>query len=130
MLFRQEDIPSIKARLEKEPYAGGWKTFLAKCDTLLKPGPQREAVEKSIQGIKDNKTVGLYNRESWIDATYSLAFAWQLTGGKQYADQAVAWLLAAAEEYRQNHGIFQLGYQTACAYDWLYAAIPTERRVN
>ena len=130
MLFRQEDIPAIKARLATEPYATSWKVFLSKCDGLLKPSPLRQTVEKSIQDTKNNNALGLYNTAAWIDATYSLAFAWQITGEKRYADQAVAWLLAAAEEHRQNLGTFQLEYPTACAYDWLYTTIPSEPRAR
>ncbi|MCF7853335.1 MAG: hypothetical protein K9N51_00945 [Candidatus Pacebacteria bacterium] len=121
LLFRAEDLPSIRAMVGQEPHASVWKAFLGSCDALLdsESGASKK-VEASIASIEGNPSRGLYDRSNWIEPVFHLAFARQVTGERRYGERAAAWLVRIAKEYAKWHQGMVHEYPVACAYDWLY----------
>jgi hypothetical protein len=69
LVFEEKDIPSLRERVKREPYATWWKGILASCDGALKEG----AVDASTYEPQKCKLAK------------SLAFAFVITGKEEYA---------------------------------------------
>jgi WD40 repeat protein len=127
MLFRTEDLPGIREKFTREPYAPVWKSFLSRCDALCNPeSKEAQGVEASIKAIQDNPSKGLYDRSGWILPVFDLSFAWKVTDDRKYGDCAAKWLVRIAEEYAKWHQRIVFEYPTACSYDWLHSLFKPE----
>ncbi|MBQ6470589.1 MAG: PD40 domain-containing protein [Victivallales bacterium] len=150
LLFTQEQLPAIRSRLAGQGVAEpalvkAWRAFLAKCDGYLK-SPQK--VEESLTGIPANPLrtryvipafAELYDKSPWLDAVFSLAFAFQVeqetlpNGLKrllhpEYGAESKRILLKAARISAANGLPLHSDYRVACAFDWLYPLFSAEER--
>ena len=129
MMFTSAQLPELKARLRS---AKG-KRFLAMCDKLI-GSPKVAASIKAIANdpLRKRYTIlafaDLYNKAPWLEALYSLSFAYAVTGERKYGDEAVKILFDASREYRMAYGTMQADRRVACAYDWLYPLMPEAKR--
>ncbi|MDR0337692.1 MAG: heparinase II/III family protein [Planctomycetaceae bacterium] len=83
--------------------------------------------------IPDGKRLLGQSRRS-IDRTTVLAFAYRITGNKEYADVAIDEMLAVCrfKDWNPSHYLDTAEMATAVGigYDWLYAVIPAEKRTE
>ena len=81
--------------------------------------------------IPDGKRLLAQSRRS-IDRTTALAFAYRMTGNKEYADAAITEMLTVCrfQDWNPSHYLDTAEMATAVAlgYDWLYDVIPAEQR--
>ncbi|MCL2710795.1 MAG: heparinase II/III family protein [Planctomycetaceae bacterium] len=67
-----------------------------------------------------------------IDRTTALAFAYRMTGNKEYADAAITEMLTVCrfDDWNPSHylDVAEMATAVALGYDWLYDVIPEEQR--
>ncbi len=131
LLFLKEDIPALKEKFARPPYADVWKAFLIECDRFANPeSPQIKSIyANGIDKIKTQGQIGLYDNNPWIRAAYMLAFAYQITGEEKYGKAGAKLFLDASEQYRRYHNRMSFESSIACAYDWLYPMFEKEELV-
>ncbi len=126
LYFSAQDLPALRARLKKEPFAGRWERLLAHADRCLQrraPGP--------------NRATGSSRNSLGVAGT--TAFAYVVTGQRQYGLRAKTELLALLQSekwhtgYSWNKGAdlstAELSVTAALVYDWCYDLMaPAERR--
>ncbi|MDR0392120.1 MAG: heparinase II/III-family protein [Planctomycetaceae bacterium] len=83
--------------------------------------------------IPDGKRLLAQSRRS-IDRTTTLAFAYRMTGNKEYADVAIEEMLAVCrfKDWNPSHYLDTAEMATAVGigYDWLYSVIPVDKRTE
>jgi hypothetical protein len=131
LFFSREDLPAIRASLQKSPLAGRWDKFLRVADFL-----SSLTVKELLEGYKDTRRISGY--------AGICAFAYAMTEEKRYGSAAVALGLAAAGRskaywqndretpfpYNKGAALLTAHLSLACAlvYDWCYDALRQEER--
>jgi|GEM_PF-563977 len=105
LLFSKNDIPQLKARIEREPYASWWQTVLNRADTTPED---------------------FTNERSKVRYAKSLAFCWLITEKEKYAKRAIELMQTVAFPPRggdlgEPHNEGEVVAQYAVAYDWLHS---------
>ncbi|MDR1142031.1 MAG: heparinase II/III family protein [Planctomycetaceae bacterium] len=100
---------------------------------LLKKADRVKKEPLTDYRIPDGKRLLGQSRRS-IDRTTALAFAYRITGNKEYADVAIDEMLAVCrfKDWNPSHYLDTAEMATAVGlgYDWLYAVIPVEKRTE
>ncbi|MEE3233843.1 MAG: heparinase II/III family protein [Candidatus Latescibacterota bacterium] len=109
LLFSENDIPQLKDRIKREPYASWWETVLNRADTT---------------------PANFTNERSKVRYAKSLAFCWLITENEKYAKRAIELMQIVSFPPRggdlgEPHNEGEVVAQYAVAYDWLhsYAAL-------
>ena len=106
LLFFAEDIPLLKERIQREPYATWWRTVLQRArNTLRRP---------------------LLDERAEVRYAKSLAFAWLMTDNAAFAERAFAVMQGVAFPPRggdlgEPHNEGEVVAQYAVAYDILHS---------
>ncbi|MDR1962337.1 MAG: heparinase II/III-family protein [Planctomycetaceae bacterium] len=100
---------------------------------LLKKADRVKKEPLTEYKIPDGKRLLQQSRRS-IDRTTALAFAYRITGNKEYADVAIEEMLAVCrfKDWNPSHYLDTAEMATAVGlgYDWLYDVIPAEKRTE
>ena len=125
MFFTKKKEAEIKEGMKTDPFLN--KTvaeLLKKADRVIKEPPSKYE-------IPDGKRLLAQSRRS-IDRTTALAFAYRMTGKKEYADAAITEMLTVCrfKDWNPSHYLDTAEMATAVGlgYDWLYDVIPEEPR--
>jgi hypothetical protein len=116
-------LAELKGRLRTPPYNKFWAYTLGRAKSLLDETPPA-----SLAPYDDNTLRPLGDTLPW------LAMAYVFTGDAAFAEKAVVWmdLFALAPKWASDRdiGAAHVLFGMAVAYDWLYDAIPAEKRVR
>ena len=104
LLFTADDLPTLRDRIGREPYADWWRTVRERADS----------VPSSLSGERQK-----------VRFAKSAAFAWQITGDESYGRQAVDLLLDVRFPPRggdlgEAHAEGEVAAQYAVAYDMIH----------
>ena len=104
LLFTADDLPALRDRIGREPYASWWRTVLERA------GSVPSSLSEERQKVRYAK---------------SAAFAWQITGDEDYGRQAVDLLLDVRFPPRggdlgEAHAEGEVAAQYAAAYDMIH----------
>ncbi|GHT26188.1 hypothetical protein FACS18942_03170 [Planctomycetales bacterium] len=98
---------------------------------LIKKADKAKTDKLTIYVIPDGKRLLNSSRRS-LDRTSVLAFAYRITGKKEYADAAVAEMLAVCrfKDWNPSHYLdtAEMSAAVGIGYDWLYDVIPAKER--
>lgn len=105
LLFSIDDLPQLRDRIKREPYASWWQTVLDRADTT----PE-----------------SFTNERSKVRYAKSLAFCWLITENEKYAKRAIELMQIVAFPPRggdlgEPHNEGEVVAQYAVAYDWLHS---------
>lgn len=126
LYFSREDLPNIRASLQKSPMDSRWDIFLRNADFI-----SGRTIKDMLESYKDTRRITGY--------AGVCAFAYAVTEDKKYADTAIAMALFAADKskaYWQNDRETPMHYNKGAAlltahqsmafalvYDWCYDAM-------
>lgn len=125
LYFSDEDLPAIRERIEKPPFAQRWARLMELADGYL---------DRPVATPDE-----ILRRELWpMGVAGTCAFAYAVTGEECYAERAKAEALAALDLPKWHHGYeWNLGLDlpsshatvTCClVYDWCYDTLTEEQR--
>jgi hypothetical protein len=141
LLFTQEDIPVLKAKLSTEIGSNLWQRIKARAERgLTEDVPVWSRVQKQAPRSKRLKIREPRPTMMFVEHTgnklWAFSMAYVLTGNREYQDLAKRWLLAIADwpDWADNDsGLIGLGYSHTMggfsfSYDCLYSALSAEER--
>ena len=125
LFFTKQKEAEIKELLKTDP-------FLQKLvGELIKKADKVKAEPPSKYEIPDGKRLLAQSRRS-IDRTTALAFAYRMTGKKEYADAAITEMLTVCrfKDWNPSHylDVAEMATAVSLGYDWLYDVIPEAQR--
>ena len=125
MFLTKKKETEIKEGMKTDP-------FLKKTvEELLKKADKVKAETPSKYEIPDGKRLLAQSRRS-LDRTTALAFAYRMTGNKEYADAAITEMLTvcAFKDWNPSHYLDTAEMATAVGlgYDWLNDVIPADKK--
>jgi len=117
LYFTAKDVPALRERIRREPFASRWKVFMANADRYLSvppPVPQRAmSASRNSLGVAG-----------------TTAFAYVMTGDRRYGMRAKIELLSLVQATKWNTGYSwnrgadlstaELGVTFALVWDWCY----------
>ena len=132
LAFTSVDVPTLKARTESQEFDAIWQGILAQANAYCDPLSSEYAdptniINPEFEAAWIKSRSGLYGSEltRWME---SIAFAYQMTGGRNYAEHGAELLVAMADEFPVTHTYMQEGFEAgignmmrgmALGYDWL-----------
>ena len=125
LFFSKQKETDIKELMKTDP-------FLEKLvGELLKKADRVKAEAPSEYKIPDGVRLLGQSRRS-IDRTTALAFAYRMTGNKEYAEAAITEMLTVCrfKDWNPSHylDVAEMATAVALGYDWLYDVIAEEQR--
>ncbi|MFO7955664.1 MAG: heparinase II/III family protein [Candidatus Brocadiia bacterium] len=125
LYLTSDELPALKRKFQKEPFATRWERLMANADRFLdEPRVTADAVRR--RALDPTGVAGI------------CAFAWLFTGEKKYAERAVQEAMGYADTH-QWHIVRQWNdgadlptahacFTTALVYDWCYDYLSPEQR--
>jgi len=125
LFFTKQKEAEIKEQMKTDP-------FLQKLvNELIKKADRVKAEPPTDYKIPDGIRLLNQSRRS-IDRTTALAFAYRMTGNKEYADAAIEEMLTVCrfKDWNPSHylDVAEMATAVSLGYDWLYDVIPAEQR--
>jgi len=125
LYLSSDELPALKLKFQKEPFAGRWERLVANADRFLdEPVVTPDAVRR--RSLDPTGVAGI------------CAFAWLFTGQEKYAERAVQEAMGYADTqqwytvYSWNKGgdlsTAHACFTTALVYDWCYDYLTPEQR--
>ncbi len=128
LLFRAEDLPELRKKLDQAPYAAAWSAFLKQCEPLLDPAKPL-LPEHLAKLVTDTAAM----RHPLYMAS-NLGFAYQVTGDPRYGKAGARLLTETCRLLGEYHPKLALDWPTGpseylpTAFDWLYDIMTDEQR--
>ena len=98
--------------------------LIRKADRVKNEAPSKYEIPDGVRLLNQSRRS--------IDRTTALAFAYRMTGNKEYADAAITEMLTVCrfENWNPSHylDVAEMATAVALGYDWLYDVIPAEQR--
>jgi len=125
LYFSDEDLPAIRERIQKPPFAQRWARLMELADGYI---------DRPVATPDE-----ILRRELWpMGVAGTCAFAYAVTGEERYAERAKAGAFAALDLPKWHHGYdWNLGFDLpsshatmtcALVYDWCHGALTEEER--
>lgn len=127
LFFRSEDLPELRAKLNRAPYAEAWTAFLKRCEPLLDPG--KPLLPDHLGKVSSNAGAARHP----LYMAFNLGFAYQVTGDQRYGDAGARLLAEICTRLREYHPKLALNWPTGpaeylpAAFDWLHGAMTDEQ---
>ena len=125
LFFTKQKEAEIKALMKTDPFLNKLvEELIKKADRVKDEAPSRYEIPDGVRLLNQSRRS--------IDRTTVLAFAYRMTGNKEYADAAITEMLTvcAFQDWNPSHylDVAEMATAVALGYDWLHDVIPAEQR--
>ncbi|HET9792686.1 MAG TPA: hypothetical protein VFR08_15430, partial [Candidatus Angelobacter sp.] len=126
LLILDSDLPAIKARIAADPFAKSrYNAMLTESQKLLSAPPKAYL-------INGPRGTLMWTQREMERRVLTLAGMYRLTGNRQFADRAIAEMLAAAgfPDWDPRHPLVtgEMSATLGIGYDWLYPILTRDQR--
>ena len=125
LYFTKQKEADIKEQMKTDAFLNKLvEELIKKADRVKNEAPSRYEIPDGVRLLNQSRRS--------IDRTTALAFAYRMTGNKEYADAAITEMLTVCrfENWNPSHylDVAEMATAVALGYDWLYDVLTAEQR--